>query len=267
MSAIHRLLAPCRIVVAAALLALPAAAALAQNSVDDLRYRVATLEAELATLRNRAAGGGMLERLDRLEQEIRALTGKVEEVAHQQRRIAEDAERRFADIEFRLTELEGGDVSALSPPAPLGGIDGSNAASSGGAPAAEVSISERDELDRAIADVEQGRYDQAEERLRRFLSTYGQTPLRAEALLWLGESQLTRGDYRDAARNFLEAYNADLQGKTAPRTLYRLGVTLGRLGQSNDACLTLREVGVQFPDAPGTLLDDAEDEADRLGCG
>jgi TolA-binding protein len=43
-------------------------------------------------------------------------------------------------------------------------------------------------------------------------------------------------------------------------------VTLGRLGQVSEACLTLREVGAQFPDAP-ELIDQAEAEADSLACG
>lgn len=259
---------------ALALAVLATGPATAQSSVNDLRYRLSTVEAELAKIRagqgggaaggGFASGGGMLERLDRLEQEIRTLTGRVEELAHQQRRIAEDAQRRFGDVEFRLTELEGGDVANLAPPAPLGGVG-----EAGPAPeaVAAISVSERDELDRAIEDVRQGRYDQAEERLRSFISGYGQSPLRAEALMWLGESQLTRGDHRAAARSFLEGYNADSQGESAPQTLYKLGVSLGRLGQVQDACLTLDQVPARFPSAAGTLLDDVEDEAERLGCG
>ena len=251
---------------AVALMASAAPDAKAQDAVDALRYRVQVLEQQLAALRGQAGGGtsaAMLDRLDRLEEEVRELTGEVEELAHRQRQIAEDAQRRFGDIEFRLTELEGGDVAALAPPPPLGG----DKQAADEQPDTAVSISERDELDQAIADVEEGRFGQGQDRLERFLRTYGQSPLRAEALYWLGESQLELGQHQDAARSFLQAYNADLDAETAPRALYRLGVTLGRLGQTQDACLTLREVRTQYPQAPEALLSDAAEEADLLLCG
>lgn len=254
------------LVLGAALAAASMPAANAQNAVDNLRFRVSQLEAQIASLRGQAGSGtspAMLERLDRIEQEVRELTGAVEEVAHRQRQIAEDARRRFGDIEFRLTELEGGDIAALEPPPPLGGED--RPAEAG--PAAAVSISERDELDQAIAEVEGGRYGQGADRLERFLRTYGNSPLRPEALYWLGESQLQRSNHQAAARSFLQAYNADLDAPTAPRALYRLGVTLGRLGQSQDACLTLEEVPAQYPNAPSELLSDAAEEAELLLCG
>ena len=254
------------LLLAAALTLLAAPNAPAQNDVDNLRFRVSNLEAQISALRGQAGGGSsvaVLERLDRIEQELRALTGEVEELAHRQRRIADDARQRFGDIEFRLTELEGGDISALEPPPPLGG----EAPEAEAAPTAAVSISERDELDQAIADVEGGRYAQGADRLQRFLRTYGESPLRPEALYWLGESQLQRADHQGAARSFLQAYNADLGAATAPRALYRLGVTLGRLGQTQDACLTLAEVPAQYPNAPGELLSDAAEEAELLLCG
>ena len=256
-----------RPMLAAALVALLAPQAAAQASLEDLRYRVGALEAQIASLRAQSgagASGGMLERLDRLEQQIRELTGEVEEIAHRQRQIAEDARSRFGQIEFRLTELEGGDVSALGPPPPLGGIGA--AEPTGGAQSA-VSVSEREELDKAIADVEAGRHAEGERALERFLRTYGDSPLRAEALFWLGEAQLQGSAPRDAARSFLQAYNAGLEADTAPRALYRLGVSLGRLGQTEDACLTLAEVPTQFPNAPEALLQDVAEESDRLLCG
>ena len=44
-------------------------------------------------------------------------------------------------------------------------------------------------------------------------------------------------------------------------------MTLGRLGQINEACLTLREVRTQFPSAPENIPAKADAEADELSCG
>ena len=245
------------------------------GSDDDLRYRLGVIDAELADIRARlgeappAAGGGgasgagsdVMLRLDRLEAEIRKLTGRIEQMDFEQRGVAEDAARRFGDIEFRLTELEGGDISILAPVLPLGG--GGTVVAAG----PEVSISERGDLDRAIEDVRQGRFDQGEDRLRSFLTAYPRSPLKGEALYWLGESQFVRGAFQNAARSYLDGYNTDRAGADAPQNLYRLGVTLGRLGQLNEACLTLREVRNQFPTGPADILDAADAESRALNCG
>lgn len=250
------------------------------GSVDDLQYRLSVIDAELADIRARlgnspSAGGGgagggtgggtggdAMLRLDRLEAELRQLTGKIEEMAFEQRSVAEDAARRFGDIEFRLTELEGGDVSALQPVQPLGG--GAGTAVEAGP---QVSISERGDLDRAIKDIEQGRFDLGEDRLRGFLTAYPGGPLEGEALYWLGESQFVRGAFQNAARSYLNGYNTNRASAIAPRNLYRLGVTLGRLGQISEACLTLREVGKQFPTGPADILGGANSELSALNCG
>jgi tol-pal system protein YbgF len=245
------------------------------SSTDDLQYRLSVIDAELADIRARlgvapsagggatGAGGDATLRLNRLEAELRKLTGKIEQMEFKQRSVAEDATRRFGDIEFRLTELEGGDISVLAPVLPLGGGGAGSVIAAG----PEVSISERGDLDRAIEDVEQGRFDLGEDRLRGFLTAYPGSPLRGEALYWLGESQFVRGAFQNAARSYLNGYSTDRGSAIAPKNLYRLGVTLGRLGQLNEACLTLREVRNQFPAGPADILNAADDESSALNCG
>lgn len=256
------------------------------GSAEALSYRLDALDAELAAIRARlglgpsAPGGAPAalsgSRVTELEGEVRRLTAMVEEMQNRQRRIAEEAARRFSDVEFRLTELEGGDIGVLQPVPPLGGLGELPASATGqigvgpsgqaGTQVAAVSVAEQGDLDRAAADVRQGRYDQAEQRLRAFLHDYPASPLTGDAWYWLGESQSTRGNHADAARSFLQGYNADRRGTRAAQNLYRLGVTLGRLGQVGEACLTLREVSAQFP-AASDVVDEAEAEADALACG
>jgi tol-pal system protein YbgF len=251
------------------------------SSPEDLRYRLDILDAELADIRARlggqvgsavrapsgGTGGGVSDdRINQLEAEIRRLTASVEQMQNQLNRITSDATRRFGDIEFRLNELEGNPTDGSVQP--LGGGQtsssiGSIVANNAGA----VSVSEQGDLDRAIQDVEQGRFDQAEDRLRRFLNNYQGSPLTGHAWYWLGESQFVRGQHAEAARSYLNGYNFERVGQQAPANLYKLGVTLGRLGQLNEACLTLREVSAQFPNAPDGLVGKAQDEAAQLTCG
>ncbi|MEM1384522.1 MAG: tetratricopeptide repeat protein [Pseudomonadota bacterium] len=271
----------CAAMLAAALLWSAQAMAQSGDDASELRRRLSVVDAEVQALKaavgetagieGAAAGaagvtGEMILRLGQIEAELARLTGKVEQLEFRMRLIAEDATRRFGDIDFRLTELEGGDLSALGETAPLGGSETSGTEVAG-LTEAEVSVSEREDLNRAINDVQQGRFDLAEDRLRQFLAQYSGSPLTSKALFWLGESQLVRGAYRDAASSYLRGYNLDRQGELAPDNLFKLGVTLGRLGQINEACLTLREVRIQFPESGDDLVGAADDEADRLACG
>lgn len=244
-----------------------AGAALAEGQTpDQIRYRLDVLDAEIQALRAQLGGGGPIVGgaavdLSRLEAEIARLTNSLEQLRYRIDRLEADTELQLGDILFRLTELEGGDVSILTTPDLGGGLP------DGGATGPQVAVTERRDLDDAVADVRAGRFDQAEERLRAFLRDYPGSPLTGEANYWLGESLFIRGIFQQAARAYLTGFEADRAGSHAADNLLRLGVTLGRLGQTLDACLTLQEVGRQFPGAGADVLDEAASEANRLGCG
>jgi TolA-binding protein len=72
------------------------------------------------------------------------------------------------------------------------------------------------------------------------------------------------GDTREAARAFLASFTGDSEGAVAPEALFELGAALGRLGQTDQACITLSEVGVRFP-ASGQATSAVQEMA-SLGC-
>ena len=53
--------------------------------------------------------------------------------------------------------------------------------------------------------------------------------------------------WRDAARSYLDAFSGAPQDPLAPHALYKLAVSLGELGQTDEACLTLTEVDSRYP--------------------
>ncbi|MEM6972195.1 MAG: tol-pal system protein YbgF [Pseudomonadota bacterium] len=249
-------------------------------SNEDLARRVQALQSDLDQLRGEvglppaasggggggggAVGVGTLRRLGEIEAELQRLTAAVEQLQFRQNQIAEDAQRRFGDIEFRLTELEGGDIAALpAAPPPLGGTPvGTPVASQGPA----VSVSEQRDFDGAVSLVNRGQLDRAEGALLDFIDTYPDSPLVPEARFWIGETYFTRGEWRPAARSYLAGFNADPAGEAAADNLMKLGVSLGRLGQVSEACSALGEVGRRFPRATRAVAE-AEGEANRLSCG
>ena len=85
-----------------------------------------------------------------------------------------------------------------------------------------------------------------------------------DADLLRGDALEGLGDTRSAARAYLEAFSADQRGTNAPSALFKLGSALGRLGQTNEACVTLGEVSARFPNSDAAL--EANSQMRNIGC-
>jgi tol-pal system protein YbgF len=235
-----------------------------QQSLADIKAELTVLDGQVRQLRDelvrRGAAGGLpadpasaLTRLDQLEAELRRLTDRVDVLTNDVRRIVDDATNRVGDIEFRLTELEGGDTAILAKPEPLGGgVTGPRprpGPAAGAAPAAGTPLvaTEQDDFDAAVAAADAGDNAQAAALFGSFLASYPGGPLQTEAQFRRGEALAATSDWRGAARSYLDAFSGAPQGPLAPRALYRLAIALGELGQVDEACLTLTEVDTRYP--------------------
>jgi tol-pal system protein YbgF len=237
------------------------------QTVADIRAELRVLDSQIQQLRNelvqRGAAGGLpadpataLTRLDQLDAELRRLNDRVEVLTNDIGRIVEDASNRVGDIEFRLTELEGGEPAPPPAESPLlgGGLTRpmprpptSGAAPGAGEAPAELTVTEQSDFDAAVAAAEGGDHARAAELFQSFLATYPGGPLSSEAQFRRGESQAALSDWQGAARSYLDAFSGAPQGPLAPRALYRLAVALGERGQFEEACLTLTEVDTRYP--------------------
>lgn len=81
-----------------------------------------------------------------------------------------------------------------------------------------------------------------------------------EVELRRGQALEGLGDVRESSRAYLSAFSIDPQNPLAAEALYRLGVGLGGLGKTLEACLTLDEVALRYPNSPHV----AEANAARL---
>ncbi|HCP00567.1 MAG TPA: tol-pal system protein YbgF, partial [Rhodospirillaceae bacterium] len=52
----------------------------------------------------------------------------------------------------------------------------------------------------------------------------------------------------------------------APDNLLKLGMSLTKLQQTSDACITLKKLRVEYPDAPTSIIQRADREIGRLQC-
>jgi len=241
--------------------AVPAAA---QQTVADVKAELDVLDGQIEQLRDELVKTGAarglpsdpataLTRLDQLEAELRRLTDRVDVLTNDIRRIVDEASNKMGDLEFRVTELEGGDTSILpTTPEPIGGgITGPRprpvAASVAPAQAGELAVTERSDFDAAKAAADKGDNAQAAALFGKFLADYPGGPLSTEAQFRRGEALAATADWRGAAHGFLDAFSGAPQGPLASRALYRLASSLKELGNVEEACLTLTEVVSRYP--------------------
>ena len=278
------------IVLSAALLAgvaLPqGAGAQDAQTLADIRQEMSVLFVEVQRLRRELSttgapgvtipGGSVIDRVNVMESELQRLTRKTEELEFRINSVVSDGTNRLGDLEFRLCELEAGcDISKVGDARTLGG--GAAPATTGliqsplqpttqtpDQPTMELAVGERADFERAQEALASGDFRSAADLFATFNATYPGGPLSAEADLNRGQALTQLDDVRGAARAYLSAFTSDQTGPKAPEALFRLGDALGRLGQTQEACTTLQEVGLRFPQSPSVTQ--AQETRARLGC-
>jgi tol-pal system protein YbgF len=269
-----------RLVAAGAALLLTALPLFAQDraaTLADIRQELSVLSVELRGLRQElstsgsamqaTASGGPLERLDAIEREVRRLTAKSEELEFRINRVVEDGTNRIGDLEFRLTELEGGDLGQLGATPPLGGKSGlAQPPAPAPSQAVQLAVGEQADFEAAMRLAEAGNQAEALAGLDRFIEAYPRSPLSAEAQLYRGKALTELGNLPQAGRAYLESYTlAEVADPgIAAEALYSLGLTLSALGQTQEACVTLGQVGAVYPGT--TAAQNASAALSGLSC-
>ncbi|PUB18545.1 tol-pal system protein YbgF [Yoonia sediminilitoris] len=269
-----------RIVVIAALALAPiASVAQQEETLADIRQQLTVLYRDITTLkRELSTTGGMnqgvagntpLDRLNAIEAELQRLTSKTEQLEFRVNSIAVDGTNRVGDLEFRLCELEAdcsigdlGDTPLLGGGEIPTGPTANPAQPSNDGPA--LAVGEKGDFERAREALASGDFRGAADQLSTFGTTYPGSPLTSEAEYMRGEALEGLGQMTDAARAYLAAFSGAPSGTIAPDALFKLGATLGAIGQTQDACLTLAEVDVRFPG--NAAVADARQVMQNLGC-
>lgn len=88
-----------------------------REQIDQARSELTTADPATTGVQNPAP---LLQRVSELEQQLERITDHVEELQYRIEKIVADGTNRIGDLEFRLTELEGGDLSNIPDTVPLG---------------------------------------------------------------------------------------------------------------------------------------------------
>ncbi|MEM6587717.1 MAG: tol-pal system protein YbgF [Pseudomonadota bacterium] len=251
------------------------------QTLADIRQELSVLFVEIQKLKRelsttggvqaQAVGGSTIERVNTIEAEMTRLTALTEQLQFRIDSVVRDGSNQIGDLEFRLCELETDcDIASLGQGTTLGGVEpatgstGQTVQPETTTPDVQLAVGERADFDAAVAAMEAGDHATAAGQLEAFLNNYPGSPLATDARLMRGAALEESGQNTQAARAYLNAFSVDPNGTKAPEALFLLGRSLGRIGQVDEACVTLAEVGVRFPG--GQAATDANAERARLSC-
>jgi len=240
-------------------------------------------------------------RLQQNEDEIRRLTGQLEEVDFRLRRLVDRIDKLVNDVDFRLKELEQGRAAGapgpLSPPlaagtggpppqpqtqpqtaAPPGLIVGPQPVAPApapvlipppAAPAAAAKLpdgSPKEQYDYAYGLLRRASFAEAELAFQEFIKRNPKSDLLSNAWYWLGESHYVRKQLDAAARAYAQGYKEFPEGNKAGDTLFKLAVSMRGLNNKPLACDAFEEYLRKFPKAEARLKERAEAERKELAC-
>jgi tol-pal system protein YbgF len=233
-----------------------------------------------------AASGGPASldvRLSNMEDEMRVLRGKVEEVEFQNRKLAENFEKFQKDTEFRFGELQGG--APMSDPAAATGsaTERKPLAENGDVPASGTTAGDgvlrppstqtgddyatpRDHYNHAFKLLQQTKYDDAAKTFEGFIKKHPKDPLVGNAYYWLGETHYIRRDYVAAADNFRQGFEVLPNGHKAGDNLLKLAMSLNALQRDKEACVVLGQVVTKYKKSSVSITEKAHQEQKRIGC-
>lgn len=124
----------------------------------------------------------------------------------------------------------------------------------------------KEQYDYAFDILRQADYARAEKALRMFLDANAADGLAGNAQYWLGETYYVRGDFEQAAVEFLSGYQTYPASSKGPDNLLKLGLSMARLGQTDGACTALTRLATEYPSANDTIRRRAQTERARLKC-
>jgi len=169
-------------------------------------------------------------------------------------------------------------AAAAAPPPPVGPAPAPKAAPAAPTPSSnalalaaptDVRLPEgtpKSKYDFAFNFLKQNDYPRAQVALKEFLKAHPKDPLAGNAQYWLGETYYVRGDYPQAAQEFMTGYQNYPKNNKGPDNLLKLGMSLEKLSQKDGACTAWSRISKDYPDAESAIVKSANTERQKLKC-
>jgi tol-pal system protein YbgF len=254
---------------AAALLCVAASANAGLFDDDEARRRIELLkqelsqqgrdnEARIARLEEQIRNIGVVELVRQLEQtnaEIARLRGQLEVLVNENQQLQKRQRDFYLDLDSRLKRVEGAPASGsgTSPPAAAPTTDATPATSPPRALTREEQQRELKDYDVASNLFRRNDFAAAIEEFRKFLRTYPNSQLAANAQYWIGISYANLKDHRSALAAQEQVLVKHPQSPKAPDAMLAIAALHAEQGDIGSARNTLEDIIARFPasDAAG----------------
>lgn len=199
------------------------------------------------------------ERISYLEEQMRTLVGKMEEVQHELKVMKEAA----ASTPAPTPHGEPHGKSDLSQDHET--VDTQTDDSDDEEEHTLPTGTAQEAYDHAVSLLNKQEYAKAEKALKAFIKKHPKNALVVNAQYWIGETYLLRKEYKDAALHFASAYKTykaessdkKKHGKQsfakAPEALIKLAFSLKGMGKRKEASATLAQLHKEFPHLSNNL--------------
>ena len=206
----------------------------------------------------RAGMAALYYRVQTLEEEIRDLTGLVEELTWRVDRLAKEQRERYIEIDSRLTDLR-------APPAPVSAAADEGLAMPASDPAETNTEEDAYRVAFELVTNAQGQgaseqlagYQLAIERFHVLMADYPGGRYTPNALYWIGELQLALEELELARQAFVQVITLHPEHAKVPDALYKLGVVYHRLGDTGTALTYLDRLTGEFQGSAAASLAEA----------
>ena len=182
----------------------------------------------------------VIERLDALEAELRALTGQLERLAFQSNQRLSAAEARLQSLSDVLMEKDGqGPIVAATPevdPFPKRLTT-----------ATQLTAQESADFDRIERLFKTPDYEGAIRRIDQFVLAYPGGPLTLEVMLTKAQAYEALEQWEAAADAYLALFNESGEDDIGSRALFGLGQSFEKLDRVEDACRSYRQIAELYP--------------------
>lgn len=256
-----------------------ALAAFGPASAQSTKDRVTALEQAVSDLQSRApSAADSALKISRLEQEIQALTGRIEDMSHQ-------LDQANSRLEAVTAALQGGAapgaMGAAGSPQAVGGpvnlatgdpiadqIQQAGAAPLPGGDESEIALPADPvaAFDYASSFLMRGDYQSAQKAFELYVQVFPNHPRTADAQFRLGEIYLATGANANAADAFIAHIKKYPNDPRAAEAYLKLGTAFSRMNQSQEACKVFKTMKAKYPSASPAVLDRANTEMARINC-
>jgi TolA-binding protein len=219
-----------------------------------------------------AAGGGgdlaaqLLDRVSALEDQMRRLQGRVDEIDNARQRQYDDLSKQIGDLKFAMRSGGGGSGTLGSPPpdAPPP-PDVSTPTAPPAAPPPPPRRTAELVLQEANAALARRDYAAAETAAREAVAL-PKGPRTADAMFTLGQALSAQGKYAPAAVSYGDAYQRNPGGSHAQESLLGLAISLNALNDKVASCEALEKLRAAFPTPKPELRETIASARARASC-